>query len=189
MAARIGWVCFSAASWASPCLQACTLQGQPSSAGPTSTISAIRMVSATRNPGRHVNDGGDKALIILPTPPQELLPRDPNSAANGSPFGSDIWGQAARALRSSDRIIIVGYSMPAADERARDLLFKHSNSSADILYFLRIKDRSNLRGVPSARLSERQVLRKCQVRRFFVELTDFLNMYSHDSTTPRTHRS
>lgn len=37
-------------------------------------------------------------------------------------FWEDLWEQAKHALRSSEEIVIVGYSMPAADERARNLL-------------------------------------------------------------------
>lgn len=43
--------------------------------------------------------------------------------------------QAARALNSSTKIVIIGYGMPTADERARDLLLGHSNPDADILVF------------------------------------------------------
>ena len=47
-------------------------------------------------------------------------------------FWSDIWGQAESALRSSDKIIIVGYSMPSADEAARTLLLDKSNKDARV---------------------------------------------------------
>jgi hypothetical protein len=38
-------------------------------------------------------------------------------------------------LRSAERIVVIGYSMPKADERARALLLKHSNPDAEILVF------------------------------------------------------
>jgi hypothetical protein len=51
------------------------------------------------------------------------------------PFWDYIWGQSQQALRSAEKIAIIGYSMPKADERARELLLKHSNPHAEILVF------------------------------------------------------
>jgi hypothetical protein len=82
---------------------------------------------------RHVsNPGGDPALI-LPALQKNFF----NQTTFGNewePFWDDIWGQAAHALHSSDKIVIIGYSMPKADERARGLLL-HANRQAEILVF------------------------------------------------------
>jgi len=42
---------------------------------------------------------------------------------------------AGQSLRSAEKIVIIGYSMPKADERARELLLKQSNPDAEILVF------------------------------------------------------
>ena len=50
-------------------------------------------------------------------------------------FWGSLWDAAALALGSADRIVIVGYSMSAVDERARALLLESSNRSANIQIF------------------------------------------------------
>ena len=47
-------------------------------------------------------------------------------------FWSDLWKQAERALRSSEKIVIIGYGMASADEKARKLLLEKSNRDAHI---------------------------------------------------------
>lgn len=47
-------------------------------------------------------------------------------------FWRDIWGLAAEALRASDKIVLIGYSMPIADEAARSLLLDESNKDANV---------------------------------------------------------
>jgi hypothetical protein len=37
-------------------------------------------------------------------------------------FWQNLWGRAAHALRSSDEIVVIGYSMTAVDQKARELL-------------------------------------------------------------------
>ncbi len=48
-------------------------------------------------------------------------------------FWQGLWDKAADALRRTDRIVICGYSMPAVDEMARDLLLDAPNKSAEIV--------------------------------------------------------
>lgn len=47
-------------------------------------------------------------------------------------FWRDIWTQAECALQSSEKIVIIGYSMPTADEAARTLLLSTSNKDASV---------------------------------------------------------
>jgi hypothetical protein len=77
--------------------------------------------------------GGDPALV-LPTLHKNFF-QQTSFDREWEPFWNHIWGQAAHALHSSEKIVIIGYSMPAADERARELLLEHSNSNAEILGF------------------------------------------------------
>jgi hypothetical protein len=48
------------------------------------------------------------------------------------PFWEQIWGLAEQALQSSDKIVLIGYSMPTADEAARTVLFNTPNKDATI---------------------------------------------------------
>jgi hypothetical protein len=50
-------------------------------------------------------------------------------------FWEDLWEQATHALKSSDEIVIVGYSMGAADEKARNLLLNAPTRHARIGIF------------------------------------------------------
>jgi len=52
-----------------------------------------------------------------------------------SPFWNDLWACAESALWSSERIVIIGYSMPAADEKPRSLLLEKSNRNGTIEVF------------------------------------------------------
>jgi hypothetical protein len=45
-------------------------------------------------------------------------------------FWNWLWGQAEAALRQADEITVIGYSLPTADARARQLLLKESNRHA-----------------------------------------------------------
>lgn len=45
----------------------------------------------------------------------------------------DIWSQAANALGRADELVIAGYSLPGADERARALLLGTDNRSARVI--------------------------------------------------------
>ena len=47
-------------------------------------------------------------------------------------FWGSLWLKAEDALASSQNIVIIGYSLPVADEKARELLLQKANHSADI---------------------------------------------------------
>jgi hypothetical protein len=75
--------------------------------------------------------GGDPALI-LPTLHKNFF-HQTSFGREWEPFWNYLWGEAARALTAAEKIVIIGYGMPAADERARELLLNHSNPHAEIL--------------------------------------------------------
>jgi hypothetical protein len=77
--------------------------------------------------------GGEPALI-LPTLHKNFF-HQTSFGHEWEPFWNRVWGQAADALQLSKRIVIIGYSMPGADERARQLLLGHSNPNAEIVIF------------------------------------------------------
>lgn len=75
--------------------------------------------------------GGEPALI-LPTLHKNFFYQT-SFGHEWEPFWNNIWGQAEEALQLSKRIVIIGYSMPEADERARQLLLRRSNPNAEII--------------------------------------------------------
>jgi hypothetical protein len=77
--------------------------------------------------------GGERALI-LPTLHKDFFHQTP-LGREWERFWNDIWNRAAEGLHSSERIVIIGYSMPSADERARELLLQRSNPRAEILVY------------------------------------------------------
>ncbi len=48
-------------------------------------------------------------------------------------FYESLWSQAAESLQQSDRVVIIGYSMPEADHRSRALLLWCNNKRAEVL--------------------------------------------------------
>lgn len=77
--------------------------------------------------------GADPALI-LPTLHKNFF-HQTTFGREWEPFWNYIWEQAQQSLGSAEKIVVIGYSMPKADERARELLLKHSNPDAEILVF------------------------------------------------------
>jgi hypothetical protein len=81
-----------------------------------------------------VSRTGGEPTLILPTLHKNFF-QQTTLGREWERFWNDIWGQAADALHSSEKIVIIGYSMPTADERARELLLEQSNPDAEILVF------------------------------------------------------
>jgi hypothetical protein len=77
--------------------------------------------------------GGEPALI-LPGLHKSFF-HQTFAGREWQPFWDHIWDMAGEAVRSADEIVVIGYSMPEADERARELLLKCSNPEAEILVF------------------------------------------------------
>jgi hypothetical protein len=77
--------------------------------------------------------GGNPALI-LPTLHKNFF-HQTTFGHEWEPFWDDIWRQAGASLRASGKVVIIGYSMPVADERARNLILKCTNPSAEVRVF------------------------------------------------------
>jgi hypothetical protein len=77
--------------------------------------------------------GGDPALI-LPTLHKNFF-HQTTFGREWEPFWDEIWRQAGESLGASEKVVIIGYSMPVADERARNLILKCTNPSAEVLVF------------------------------------------------------
>lgn len=75
--------------------------------------------------GCAVNNSG---TLILPDPKKRFL---------WEQLWCPLWDSAAQRLQSAREVFIHGYSLPKADTRARDFLFKNINSVASISVFCR----------------------------------------------------
>lgn len=109
------------------------------------------------------NPAGEPALI-LPTLHKNFFHQTP-FGREWEPFWNCIWGQAGQVLATAKKIVIIGYSMPTADERARQLLLEDSNPKAEILVFSGSINRCHLQGFPRERISNCQFVRPLPFRR------------------------
>ena len=65
-----------------------------------------------------------------------ILP-DPKKQFFWERFWRPLWGAAARRLKEASEVFIHGYSMPPADQKARDLVFRNISPDAAINIFCR----------------------------------------------------
>jgi ribA/ribD-fused uncharacterized protein len=70
--------------------------------------------------------GGSTLNMVLPGRNKQFY-FDTSLGVEFKTFWDDLWSQGAHALKAANRLVICGYSMPKADGRARNLLFKHTN--------------------------------------------------------------
>jgi hypothetical protein len=97
--------------------------------------------------------------IIMPTLKKHFFEHS-SLGHEWDPFWQSLWQQAGCALASAERIAIIGYSMPQADEAARALLLEQSNRNAEITVYSgsasrEIQDEFVGRGFPHVRVSGR----------------------------------
>ncbi|HUJ22733.1 MAG TPA: hypothetical protein VLX58_14470 [Bryobacteraceae bacterium] len=74
----------------------------------------------------------DAVSLILPTREKRFGVKTTTGDEFVTVYDS-LWLQAADSLAKCDRIVIIGYSMPKADRRARALLLWHSNRRAEVI--------------------------------------------------------
>jgi hypothetical protein len=90
---------------------------------------------AVRDPhSRGIGRTGGEPALILPTLHKNFF-NQTHFGHEWEPFWNLLWSQAANSLQSSARIVIIGYSLPPADERARELLLTQSNKDAEVHVF------------------------------------------------------
>jgi hypothetical protein len=82
----------------------------------------------------HITRTGGIPALILPTLHKNFF-HQTTFGREWKPFWDDIWRQAGESLRVSEKVVVIGYSMPAADERARDLILKCTNPNAEVGVF------------------------------------------------------
>ncbi len=73
--------------------------------------------------GHTYTSGGGLPCLILPGRSKEFF-YDTSFGREFEDFWNSLWAQAEGALKAADKIVICGYSLPEADQRARDLLLQ-----------------------------------------------------------------
>ncbi len=81
---------------------------------------------------RFVRGGAALPVMIFPTQTKDFY-FVANTGFEYRPFWDQLWRQAEASLRSSSRIVIVGYSLNSVDERACKLLLNAPRKDAEIV--------------------------------------------------------
>jgi hypothetical protein len=74
----------------------------------------------------------DGVSMILPGRAKEFLVETSLNPREREQFWDSIWCRAADGLKSATEIVVVGYSLPKADERARRLILSKANRAAKV---------------------------------------------------------
>jgi hypothetical protein len=81
--------------------------------------------------GRTYTGGGTMLSMILPGRSKQFF-IDTSLGREFEGFWNNLWDQAERSLKKSDRLVICGYSMPLADKRACGLLLGSTPKNAEV---------------------------------------------------------
>jgi len=91
----------------------------------------LRFLGYEEFEGRVYQSGGAPPCLILPGRSKQFF-YDTSFGREFSEFWEGLWNQAKRAMQVSEKVVICGYSLPVADERARQLLFDGIRRSTQI---------------------------------------------------------
>jgi hypothetical protein len=88
--------------------------------------------SGMRDPASpRIGRGGAVPAIVMPTHRKQFFEAT-SFGHEWEPFWRELWGQAEEVLAASEKLVVIGYSMPQADEAARALLLDHLAKKAQI---------------------------------------------------------
>jgi hypothetical protein len=76
-----------------------------------------------------LNSAATLPAMILPALPKQFF-FDTNFGPEWGAFWEGLWNHAEQLLQSADEVAIIGYSLPVADERARQLILQSTNKLA-----------------------------------------------------------
>jgi hypothetical protein len=76
----------------------------------------------------HVDAAASLPAMIMPALPKEFYFAT-TYGQEWKPFWDDLWKHARCAIEQTNDLVIIGYSLPVADGRARDLLLGTTNKS------------------------------------------------------------
>jgi len=80
-------------------------------------------------PGGPVANQG--VTLVLPAHEKQFLVRT-SAGSEWINFYESLWSQAAESLKKSERIVVIGYSLPIADSRANTLILRGCNKDAEV---------------------------------------------------------
>lgn len=98
---------------------------------PVILLNDLKFLGYDEFSGRVYKSGGALPCLIMPGRTKEFF-IDTSLGRELSEFWDSLWSQAITALKTCSKLVICGYSMPVADERARDLLFQSPSKATDI---------------------------------------------------------
>lgn len=113
---------------------------------------------SARDP-RFKGGGADRSgSLVLPSRKKKYYLATSVNHRERETFWDMLWGQAEAALGQADEITVIGYSLPAADGRARKLVLKGSNRNAALAICCgsqnkRLNDEFALEGFPRDTIS------------------------------------
>jgi hypothetical protein len=125
---------------------------------PFITRSDLDFLGYSEFSGRIFEGGGAFPCLILPGRKKEFF-YDTSLGEEYGEFWDHLWSRAEQALRTCDKIVICGYSLPAADKRALDLLLESPRKETHIEVVCgsqseRIANDFKAAGFPNVRVSE-----------------------------------
>ena len=93
-------------------------------------VTGVHQATASR--GKPTFEGGGVLpCLILPGRKKEFF-YDTSLGEEYREFWDDLWSQAKQALKTCDKVVICEYSLPLADQRARDLLLNGARKEGQI---------------------------------------------------------
>lgn len=99
---------------------------------PTIAEADIKYLGYSQFSGRTFKGGGvAMESLILPGRCKQFFV-ETSFGREFEEFWDKLWSQGSGALQKADKLVICGYSMPKADVRARNLLFRNTNKEASI---------------------------------------------------------
>ncbi|MDR3742284.1 MAG: hypothetical protein P4L40_24975 [Terracidiphilus sp.] len=78
-----------------------------------------------------LSTAASSTAMIMPALPKRFY-FETTYGQEWSSFWDGLWNSAAEAISEADHIVVIGYSLPSADERARELLLGASNKSVPV---------------------------------------------------------
>ena len=78
-----------------------------------------------------LSQAASTSSIIMPALPKRFY-FETSFGREWEPFWDHLWHSAAKALQATNEVIIIGYSLPAADQRARELLLAGAKKNANL---------------------------------------------------------
>jgi len=80
----------------------------------------------------HLRTAGTISAMVMPALPKRFYHETSSFGREWEPFWDDLWQRAEAALQKADKLVIIGYRLPDADERARELLLRQAAKNINL---------------------------------------------------------